>query len=70
MNEMLLLQVEDDDIEEAEEEIHGLQDLYQPGQCVVTSVVSIETVNTMTKGEAGCCVGSWVLMYKQHTPPL
>lgn len=37
------------DEEEDEEEVHALQDLYQPGQYVVTSVVSIENVNNLTK---------------------
>lgn len=43
----LLSKLKDD--EEGEEEIQALQELYQPGQHVVCSVVSIEKVNNMTR---------------------
>ncbi|KAK8381706.1 hypothetical protein O3P69_015033 [Scylla paramamosain] len=43
----LISKLKDDD--EDDEEVHALQDLYQPGQYVVTSVVSIEKINSLTK---------------------
>ncbi|XP_045137671.1 protein RRP5 homolog [Portunus trituberculatus] len=43
----LISKLKDD--EEDDEEVHALQDLYQPGQYVVTSVVSIEKINSLTK---------------------
>lgn len=47
--------------ENLEEEVRTLQELYCPGQYLVTRVVSVEPGEKMTKGELSVCVcgGKW-----------
>lgn len=59
---MFIFQLKDD--EEGEEEIHALQELYEPGQHVVCSIVSIEKVNNMTKGDSDCSCLAWEMCTK------